>query len=222
MYSMFAVLDDYDYNNPICQNAYTCRPNVAPSSIGIYESDAVPSWKNSLLVTSLKRGQVYRLKLDETGTAITGDTLQLFYSGNRYRDIAISPDGKAIYLITDQAGNITDRSGLNLISGARNPGNILKFTLDEEPNSTAEPVNNFVRIWPNPAAQSLFVELENVGAGQIQAELINVKGQRFLLPTTLTSGVNEVDLGEIPSGVYILRCYNKKRSWRQRLVVQRR
>ncbi|MEM9258208.1 MAG: glucose/sorbosone family PQQ-dependent dehydrogenase, partial [Bacteroidota bacterium] len=69
MYSMFAVLDDYDYNNPICQNAYTCRPNVAPSSIGIYESDAIPSWKNSLLVTSLKRGQVYRLQLDEAGKA---------------------------------------------------------------------------------------------------------------------------------------------------------
>ncbi|MEM1359533.1 MAG: PQQ-dependent sugar dehydrogenase, partial [Bacteroidota bacterium] len=221
MYSMFAVLDDYDYNNPICQNAYTCRPNVAPSSIGIYESDAIPSWKNSLLVTSLKRGQVYRLKLDEAGTAIIGDTLQLFYSGNRYRDIAISPDGKSIYLITDQAGNITDRSGLNLISGARNPGNILKFTLDEEPNATIEPINGFVRVWPNPAAQSLFVELENVGATQIQTELINVKGQRFALSTTLTSGVNEVSLGTMPSGVYILRCHTSEKVWQRRIVVQR-
>lgn len=222
LYSMFAVLDDYDYNNPICQNAYTCRPNVAPSSIGIYESDAIPEWTNSLLVTSLKRGRIYRLKLDETGTAITSDTIHHFYSGNRYRDIVVSPDGKSFYLLTDQVGNITDRSGLNLISGVRNPGNILKFTLDEEPNATEDPFENFARVWPNPASQSMFVELTDLNSGTVEAELINAKGQAFPVSTKLRGGVNEVALGHLPSGVYILHCHTKEQSWRKRVIVQRR
>lgn len=46
--SMFAAPNDYDFNKPICINTWMCRPNVASSSLGIYENNAIPSWKNSL------------------------------------------------------------------------------------------------------------------------------------------------------------------------------
>ena len=75
----------------------------APSSIDVYTLDAIPEWKNSLLLPSLKNGHIVRLKLNEDGTGITGDTLCYFKGEVRYRDVAISPDGKTIYAITDSA-----------------------------------------------------------------------------------------------------------------------
>ncbi|MEL7160947.1 MAG: glucose/sorbosone family PQQ-dependent dehydrogenase, partial [Bacteroidota bacterium] len=81
LYAMFAVTDDYDFNGPGCADSWVCRPNVAPSSIAIYESDGIPAWNNSLLVVSLKRGYVYRLQLNDEGTAVVGDTTRHFYTG---------------------------------------------------------------------------------------------------------------------------------------------
>lgn len=73
----------------------------SPSSIGIYESEAIPDWQNSLLVSSLKRGRVYRLQLSEDGTNVVGDTTQHFYTQNRYWDIVAAPDRRTFYVITD-------------------------------------------------------------------------------------------------------------------------
>ncbi len=75
----------------------------APGSIAVYTADAIPGWKNSLLLPSLKNGHLIRLKLNEGGTGITGDTVCYFKAEVRYRDIAISPDGRTIYAITDSA-----------------------------------------------------------------------------------------------------------------------
>ncbi len=64
----------------------------APGSIDVYTLDAIPGWKNSLLLPSLKNGHLIRLKLTENGTGITGDTICYFKAQVRYRDVAISAD----------------------------------------------------------------------------------------------------------------------------------
>ncbi|MBC6993986.1 PQQ-dependent sugar dehydrogenase [Neolewinella lacunae] len=220
IFVMFAVPDDYDYDNPACQNAYTCRPNVAPSSLLVYESDAIPDWSNSLLITSLKRGKVYRLQLDASGTAIVGDTTEYFYTGNRYRDLVVAPDGKTFYAITDQSGNITDQSGLNLISGVRNPGAILKFSLTPPVSVAGRKVIHDLRIWPNPAQRECFVELRSSGETNVPAELINSKGQRIPIATAFQSGVNRVSLQHLPSGVYTLRLLTRQGFHYERVVVR--
>lgn len=78
-------------------------PSEAPSGIDVYTADAIPGWKNSLLLPSLKNGQLVRLTLNNAGNAITGDTICYFKAAVRYRDIAVSPDGKKIYLATDSS-----------------------------------------------------------------------------------------------------------------------
>lgn len=78
-------------------------PSEAPSGIDVYTYDAIPGWKNSLLVTSLKNGKLIRLKLNNNGDSISGDTISYFKGRVRYRDIAISPDGRKIYLATDSS-----------------------------------------------------------------------------------------------------------------------
>jgi glucose/arabinose dehydrogenase len=75
-------------------------PSEGTSSIDVYTASAIPGWKNSLLLPSLKHGHLIRLLLNADGTG-TGDTIMYFKAPVRYRDIALSPDGKKIYLSTD-------------------------------------------------------------------------------------------------------------------------
>ncbi|MGX5687827.1 PQQ-dependent sugar dehydrogenase [Arcticibacter tournemirensis] len=86
-------------------------PAVAPSGIEVYTSNAITGWKNSLLVASLKEGRVVRLKLNKNGDGISGDTISYFKGKARYRDIAVSPDGKNIYVITDSSSVTSEPSG---------------------------------------------------------------------------------------------------------------
>ena len=111
--TFFTVPNDFDFTR---QNFVT----IAPSGIDIYTSTAIPGWANSILVTSVTRGTVYRVKLNTAGDAAVGRTLEYFKSHNRYRDVLVGPDGRTIYAITDASGE-----------GAEQPGSLLAFTWRE-------------------------------------------------------------------------------------------
>ena len=77
--------------------------SVAPSSVEVYTSSAIPGWKNSLLIPTLKTGELIRLQLNAGGDGVAGDTIIYFKDVARYRDVAISPDGKKIYMAIDSS-----------------------------------------------------------------------------------------------------------------------
>jgi PQQ-dependent dehydrogenase (s-GDH family) len=122
----------YDFKNPKCAERelyYQCWPTVAPSSLAVYSSKSgIPGWDHSLLMPSLKHGTVYRIQLDAAGTAVVGDPdeNEVFKTVNRYRDVAVSPDGLALFIATDVAGNTQDPSGRPAAS-VENSGAILEF-----------------------------------------------------------------------------------------------
>lgn len=218
LFPMFAVPDDYNFNDPACSNSWICRPNVAPSSIAIYESDAIPSWKNSLLVVSLKRGRIFRLKLNTDGTVVEGDTIQHFYTTNRYRDMVVAPDGKTFYMITDESGKTSDATGLIQINDLDNRGTILKFTLDE--SVSAVNLNQPIfKIFPNPATEKLFIELNNFSENNLQCELVNVTGKVVKTLDKLKMGINEISIGYFPAGIYFVKIYSKSESWYEKVVI---
>lgn len=201
-------------------SGWQCRTNIAPSSITIYESDAIPSWKNSLLITSLKKGRVYRLKLNADGTAVNqNDITQYFYTQNRYRDIVVSPDGKSIYIITDSSGKTADASGKTTVSIMQNPGAILKFTLNASLSVNNTETETFFRTWPNPASNTLYIELKEDGGKDFRAQLINTLGQVVKEFTELKNGVNETKIDNLPAGVYILKLYSKDNSWQKSIIL---
>ena len=76
-------------------------PSEAPSSLAVYTATAIPGWQNSLLIPTLKHGKLIRLQLNAAGTGIAGDTLTYFRAPVRYRDVALAPDGRRLYLATD-------------------------------------------------------------------------------------------------------------------------
>jgi PQQ-dependent dehydrogenase (s-GDH family) len=98
---------------------------MAPGGIDIYTSDVIPGWRNSLLALSLIRGVVYRLMLAPDGRSVASAPVELFPTANRYRDIALNPDGRTFYLATDPEGPSRDPSGSP--RSLTNPGSILEF-----------------------------------------------------------------------------------------------
>jgi hypothetical protein len=69
---------------------------------------------------------VYRLKLSPDGRSVVGEPQEYFRSANRYRDVAIGPDNRTIYLATDVQGRTTDEAGANTLA-LNTPGAILEF-----------------------------------------------------------------------------------------------
>jgi len=62
----------------------------------------------------LKRGTVFRLQLSADGNSIVGEAVEIWQTKNRYRDVALNPDGKTFFVATDN-------------DGGQNPGAILQF-----------------------------------------------------------------------------------------------
>ncbi len=101
---------------------------IAPGGLEVYTAErGIPAWSNSLLVLGMIRGTLYRLPLAADGRTVEGAPIELLQSANRYRDIALSPNQRMIYLVTDAAGPIRAPDG-SVSQLLTHPGAILEFT----------------------------------------------------------------------------------------------
>ena len=120
-------------------NTYDLRTlgnaTVAPAGIKVYTSRAIPGWHESLLLTSMISGVVFRMPLLENPKSQipnpksqVGAAVAYFKTGNRYRDIVVAPDGLRFYVVTDSEGQgRTVGSSGELTRDLVNPGAILEF-----------------------------------------------------------------------------------------------
>ena len=104
--TFFTVDRTFDFSNGATATA-------AVSGIGFYAhaGRGIPGWSNSVLVTSLTHGAVYRVRLNADGTGAVGAPVEYFTTRSRFRDVAISPDGLTIYVLAD-AGSREDENSL--------------------------------------------------------------------------------------------------------------
>ncbi|MFB9245924.1 PQQ-dependent sugar dehydrogenase [Massilia antarctica] len=131
--TFYTVDSSSSFKDPVCaENSlyYICWPTLAPSSVAYYKGGgkaAIPGWEHSLLIGSLKRGTVYRVRLDPAGHLPLGDAEPLFRSVNRYRDVVVSADGATIYVATDIEGSLGTSDSGAPTARLENPGAILAF-----------------------------------------------------------------------------------------------
>ena len=128
--TMFTVPSDWNFEDPVCRGInFICWPTVAASSIETYmpQTGGIPGWENSLIVTTLKRGSLYRIPLAADGKTLRGPIERYFQSENRFRDTALSPDKRTIYVATDPGGLAESLAG-GTTTVMQNPGSILVFT----------------------------------------------------------------------------------------------
>lgn len=138
--TLFTVPSDWDFTDPACGGIdFICWPTVAASSMQAYfpaAGEGIPGWENSLLVTTLKRGSIYRIPLAADGKTAAGPIERYFQSENRLRDMALSPDMKTMYIATDVSGLVGTMDG-GAGTELKNPGAILVYTYTGEGDGAA-------------------------------------------------------------------------------------
>lgn len=196
-----------DYNNtPPYPNYYLQYPNIAPSGIDYYSSDAIPGWKNSILVATLKLASVYRLKLASDGSTIIGDTISYFKGLGRFRDIAISPDGKKIYVSADSVGVIKGAPGQAVVPP--NKGCILEFSFQTTGIDEAL-LDQKIQVFPNPTELGITnLSLNLDYDAEVSIILYDITGQMITTVITEERGKTfdkRIDMNRFQPGNYFLK-----------------
>ena len=196
-------------------------PTVAPSSIDFYGSNKIPGWKNSLLVSCLKAGKVYRVKLNSAGTGLSAlstglDTASYFRGEGRFRDLAVSPDGLKIYVACDITGQTSGPSGGFNGGGAAPPnaGSILEYSYVgavlgiEEPHLQERPAaEHAIKLYPNPVRDVLTVSITSGVQKPFHLRVYNQAGLPVRDVTTVKTEVR-VEMKGLPAGVYYVEVYS--------------
>lgn len=73
-------------------------PTIAPAGCDVYDAALIPSWRGSMLFTTLKDRNLHRLTFRPDGS-VTSDEVLLEGVFGRLRDVRSGPDG-AVYLAT--------------------------------------------------------------------------------------------------------------------------
>jgi PQQ-dependent dehydrogenase (s-GDH family) len=139
--TMFSVPSDYDFEDPACGGVnYICWPTIGPSGVEYYAagSAGIPGWYQVLLIPTLKRGSLYVLPLTADGQRAAGRFTRYLQSQDRFRDTAVSPDRRTIYVATDPRGLVESATG-GVTGELSNPGAILAFTYEGEGQTDAGP-----------------------------------------------------------------------------------
>lgn len=97
---------------------------AALAGLDVYSSPAIPGWNPSILVAGMVSGTIFRIPLRE-GEA--GEPLTYFKAEDRYRDLAIAPDGRRIYAVTTVFGRTLTASG-EMTGSLAHPGSLIEFT----------------------------------------------------------------------------------------------
>ncbi len=85
--------------NNVFQPISSWTPTLAVCGIDYYGSDAIPQWKHSIIMATLKDNTLYQLKLSADG--LTFDEKKEIFRGTygRLRDVLVAPNGK-VYVAT--------------------------------------------------------------------------------------------------------------------------
>lgn len=175
-----------------------CTP--APSDGIYYNSDGIPEWKHSLLVTSLKNGtvtdnQIHVLKLAPDGRSLMPSTIDnpnpsTFFAedqavNGRLRDIAVSPDGTKLYLINNGGEGITDKISVYTVEKSSAVDNVNK--------------SETISFYPNPASTTMHVQSKEAIE---KLEIFSVAGELMNTEQHMTT---QIDISSLPEGMYIAK-----------------
>jgi PQQ-dependent dehydrogenase (s-GDH family) len=182
-------------------------PTVACSSLEVYENYTILDWNRSLLVPSLKAGQVFKLKLSGDGKSVTDMqtiTAMNLYNKARLRDICVSPDGTKIYVSCDMSSQNSSYQGRILEYTYKGPLGVLSITHD----SINRPAfNTKIEVYPNPASNMLFVKSIKNQSSPLHYSIFDINGKLVLKGN---SNINNfgINIQTLSPGVYVFKLYN--------------
>ena len=132
-------------------------PTVATSDLIWYDHPAIPEFRNSLLMTTLKDQKVIQLQLDPTHRQVVGSVDLFSRYWGRLRDICTSPDGR-IFLATSGLSWGNTQPFTHSIIEIKNTN----YTNVSKPQAAAVQV----AIYPNPTSNQSRLRIPQALIGQ--------------------------------------------------------
>jgi len=194
----------------VVEPIYAWTPTLAVAGMVFYNSDLIPAWKNSLLVTSLKASRLTVLQLNETGTSILKTTDFYTNSFGRLRDVCISPDGKVYIAVSNRDGRGSPKADDDKIVEIAPVSTNISETSKE----------NVLTIFPNPGKDFVYVSYPASEKTEVIYSLYNVSGQ-ILKAGTLKSNPEKILLPANYEGVAILRIVFDNKVFSEKLLIAR-
>jgi len=168
-------------------------PTIAPSDITWYDGDAIPEFKNTLLLTVLKKKKIVRLTFDKKRESLVGTKDYFTNKWGRLRDILQGPDGE-LYIATNGESWGNDDPNTHFI--------IKLSPVDSATTSVNLNSRLGFKIYPNPNEGNFNIELGNIREGT--ANIFDLTGK--LVYSTTLSRTNNIKLpsNKFGSGIYFL------------------
>ena len=201
-----AFCNDSNVVEPI----FAWTPTLAVAGIDFYNSDLIPEWKNSILVSSLKASRITQLLLDETGTTVLKSTDFFTNQFGRLRDLCISPEGKVYVATSNRDGRGSPKADDDKI-------------IEIAPVSTSIHVINggtFVSIFPNPAREFVNISLSKFTNNTAKYTLFNLSGQ-ILKTGNFESSTTKLYLPANFEGLAILKLHIDNQLFVEKVLIKK-
>ena len=167
---------------------------------------------------------------NKVGNFILVDDVETQFTNNMnavtHTDQGITPSGNSKTWTVEWAapeegfGALTFYAAFNAANGnGNNSGDIIHFSEDEYGQSTtsvADQQASLVKLYPNPANEYLIFEHSE---NEVIFELVNLNGKIVRQGKTRDKSM-ELDISQIPSGVYIFRVNGEKSNHSTKLLVR--
>jgi len=180
----------------VVEPIYTWTPTIAPSGIDFYDHPMFPEVQGTLIMTSLKDEQLYRLYLNAGFDGI--DSTGVFNTVNegRLRDVCISPSG-SIFISTSNSDP----------SGTGTPQDKIIELYDPAFTSIAETYSSGAMIvYPNPVKDKISVWMSGMNGTQWEYSVCDFTGRSLLNGRALLPF--NIDVSTLTPGMYVLLCNN--------------
>jgi glucose/arabinose dehydrogenase len=179
--------------NNVIEPLIAWTPTIATCGLDYFGHDAIPEWKNSLLLASLKEDDLRVLKLNGAGDSIISEEIFFNNEYGRLRDVCISPDGEIYFATSNRDGRGNDGFPIE------NDDRIIKVSNEQYSGPTGIGENNkesTLRFYPNPAENTIYLDHEAV-----QSYRIYDLSSRLVIQGQYKS---QIDVSELQQGIYIL------------------
>jgi glucose/arabinose dehydrogenase len=165
-------------------------PTLGVAGIDFYNSNHIPEWKNSILMTSLKGARLTVIKLSNDGKTAVSKTDYYTNVYGRLRDVCVSPDGKVYIAVSNRDTRGVPKADDDKIIEISNAV------------SSVKDLKNEVKIYPNPTKAHIFIDTENPN---IRVTIYDSLGRDIFQ----TKGETTISTSHLKNGLYFVHVYDE-------------
>lgn len=99
--------------------------------------------------------------------------------------------------------------------------NVMGRTDEEAQQASASAQSQIFKVYPNPANEVAYLEFFEKTAGETQVSILDISGKMVSQKTVSDADNVEINVADLPAGVYLVNVSNANRQESRKLVVQR-